>query len=407
MESTLRSAFNSVWSPELFRRVRGDLEARLGCTIPFPVAETPLFLGADLLDGLATASKEIMALLCDPAFIAGAEETVPPAYSGGDRGPLPQLAAIDFAIVEDAQGRLSPRVVELQGFPSLYGFQIMLADVWATHISGVEGLPYQWRLFFDSLDRYKAMAILRATLLGGHDPEEVILLDLDPRNQKTYPDFAVTRHWFGIDPVCPTELEREGDRLFRRREGRRIPVRRIYQRVVPDELEQSDIQMPFRLGEDLNVEWAPHPAWFFLWSKNSLPRLDHWAIPKTRLLSDLDEFPDEPDRWVLKPLYSFAGSGVNVDPTRVDIEAVPEADRAQWVLQEKVHYAPALKSVEGFGVKAEVRCMFARPDDQAEMTLLMNLVRFSRGKMMGVDHNKDLSWTGASVGLWTPDASGG
>ena len=245
--------------------------------------------------------------------------------------------------------------------------------------------------------------MLRETLLGGHEPEEVILLDLDPATQKTLPDFAVTRYWFGIDPVCPTELTREGDRLFRARDGKRTPVRRVYQRVVPDELEQSDITMPFRLGEALDVEWAPHPAWLFLWSKNSLPRLDHWAVPQTRILSDVEEIPDEPDRWVLKPLYSFAGAGVNVEPTRADIEAVPEAERSGWVLQEKVHYTPALRSVEGHGVKAEVRCMFARPDAADEMTLLMNLVRFSRGKMMGVDHNKDLSWTGASVGLWTPD----
>ena len=383
MEGVLRSAFNGVWSPQLSRRVLGDLEARLRCTIPFPVAETPLFLGLETLGRLAIASKEIMALLSDPAFVAGAEETVPEAYRGGDHGHLPQFAAIDFALVEEEDGSLGPRVIELQGFPSLYGFQIMLADVWATHMAGLRGLPYQWRLFFDNIDRYGALAILRETLVAGHDPEEVILLDIDPKTQKTLPDFAVTQHWFGIDPVCPTELQREGDRLFRVRDGRRIPVRRIYQRIVPDELERSGLQLPFRLGEPLDVEWAPHPAWFFLWSKNSLLRLDHPAVPQTRLVSDLAVFPDEPDRYVLKPLYSFAGAGVNVDPTRADIEAVPKADRDQWVLQEKVHYTPALRSVGGGGVKAEVRCMFARPDGQERMILLMNLVRLSRGKMMG------------------------
>ena len=93
------------------------------------------------------------------------------------------------------------------------------------------------------------------------------------------------------------------------------------------------------------------------------------------------------------------GAGVNIEPTAADVAAVPAAERANWVLQEKFEYAPAFESVEGDEVKVEVRMMFLRPDGHDKMTLLLNLVRLSRGKMMGVDYNKDLSWTGASVAL--------
>jgi len=401
MEKRLREAFNAVWTPEMYRRFREDLDRRCGGKIPFPVAETPMFFGVETLDRFARAAEEILDLLRDPGFLARMEPAVPEAYARGDRGPLPQFAAIDFAVVEEPDGSLAPRVVELQGFPSLYGFQIMIADCWATHMAGRPGLPEQWRLFFHDRNRHQALALLRRAMCGEHAPEEVVLLDLWPDRQKTWPDFSVTRQWFGVEPVCPTTVIREGRRLFREREGKKVPIERIYQRVVPDELERSGTAIPFGLGDDLDVEWAPHPAWYFLWSKYSLPFLDHPAVPRTTRLCDLREVPDDLCRYVLKPLFSFAGKGVKVDVTPEDVAQVPADQRDGWVLQEKVAYAPRLVAPEGFGVKAEVRCMFVRPDDEARPILLMNLLRLSRGKMIGVDFNKDMPWTGSSVMLWT------
>ncbi|MHC4224028.1 MAG: ATP-grasp domain-containing protein [Planctomycetota bacterium] len=400
MDAELRARFNAGWTPELARRVREDLKRRLGSALPFPIAETPLFLGEELRERFVGAADGIMEQLVSPGFIAEAQADVPEEFRGPGVGRLPQLAVIDFAVVRDADGNLAPRVVELQAFPSLYAFQIALADVWATHLATMPGMPTSWRLFFSGMDRYRALGILRETLVGDHDPEEVCLLDYDPENQKTIPDFAATRHWFGIDPICITDLVREGRKLYRVKEGRTIPVRRIYHRVVFDELEQTDITLPFDLREEIDVEWVPHPAWWFLWSKASMLRLDHPAVPRTVRISELQEIPDDLDRWVLKPLYSFAGGGVNVEPTRADVEAVPESERSNWVLQEMVDYTEAFRSAEGFGVKVEIRMMYVRPDAADEMTLLLNLVRLSRGKMMGVDYNKDLTWTGASVGVF-------
>jgi hypothetical protein len=398
MDPTLREAFNAAWSEDLHRTVCADLERRLACRVPFRVAETPLVFPSDFRERFSRAATEIIAQLSNPLWISAQEEAVPPAYRAPRREALPQVAQVDFAIVKEEDGSFGPRLVELQGFPSLYGFQIQLSDVWAEHLARLPGLPDKWRIFFGGFERARAMGLIRETLLAEHDPEEVILLDLDPDTQKTYPDFRATQRWWGIDPVCLSSVLREGRSLFREKNGKKIPVRRIFQRVVFDELEKSKLPRTFEFHEDLDVEWVPHPAWYFLWSKRSLLFLDHWAVPKTRLVSK--GIPGDLSRYVLKPLYSFAGGGVNVEPTAEDVAAIPEAEADRWILQEKVEYAPAFKSVKGDGVKAEVRMMFVRPEGEATMTLLMSLLRLSRGKLMGVNFNKDLDWVGASVGLW-------
>lgn len=400
MDPDLRARFYGVWSPELVARVRGDLDRRVGRPVPFRVAETPLFLPEDARERFAAAAEGIVEQLSRPEFIRAQEPSIPRAYATPGRDALPHVAQIDFAVARDAQGRLVPRLVELQGFPSLYAFQILLTDVWAAHLSGLPGLPDRWGLFFHGRRRHEAMAILRDTIVGDHDPEEVVLLDLAPDLQKTYPDFAATQRWFGVDPVCPSELKRDGDRIYRVKDGRTIRVRRFYHRIIIDEMERKAFPMPFRFDEHLDVEWVPHPEWWWIWSKRSMLGLDHPAVPKTTLLSDLREAPADLSGYVLKPLWSFAGGGVNVDPTPEDLAAVPAEQRAGWVLQEKIPYADAFRTPEGSGVKAEVRMMFVRRDRDEKLLLLMNLVRLSRGKMIGVNFNRDLPWTGASVGMW-------
>jgi hypothetical protein len=242
------------------------------------------------------------------------------------------------------------------------------------------------------------LRLAQRTIAGDHDPREVILMDIDPPTQKTWPDFAATRLLFGVDPVCPTSLVKRGKKLFRA-DG--TPVRRIYNRVVFDELERKRLDLPFDYRDELDVEWTPHPNWYWVWSKHSLPYLDHWSVPRATFVSALDRIPpDLTERYVLKPLFSFAGGGVNVDPVPADIERIPAADRHAWCIQEKISYEPALEAADGGGVKVEVRMMFLRPDEDALPTLAQNLVRLSRGKMLGVDFNKDFTWVGSSIGLW-------
>ncbi|HWW61939.1 MAG TPA: hypothetical protein VN181_11270, partial [Thermoanaerobaculia bacterium] len=259
----------------------------------------------------------------------------------------------------------------------------------------MNGLQREWSCWFSGLDRNGFCDLARRTIVGNHDPAEVILMDLDPPRQKTYPDFAATKLLFDVDSVDPSELTKRGRQLFRGN----TRIRRIYNRVVFDELEKKGAAIPFDYREELDVEWAPHPNWYWVWSKYSLPSLQHESVPRATFVSELDRIPDDLSGYVLKPLFSFAGGGVNVEPTRADVDAIPERDRGAWCLQEKIEYEPALAAADGGGVKVEIRMMFLRPDDEPKPRLAQNLIRLSRGKMLGVDFNKQFTWVGSSVGL--------
>ncbi len=405
MDPVLRSAFNAAYTPDFYARYLAQLEAKVGCPIPFRVAESPLFMPLALRDTLAKAATEIVEQISERALIERMKRAIPPHLDVPGMDALPSCAQVDFAIVRAPDGSLEGKVVELQAFPSLYALMVIQSDTVAELLAKIPGLERKWSIYFGGLDREAFIARFRRAVLGGEEPEHVVLLDLDPPAQKTYPDFVATKMLTGVDALCPTALVKEGRRLFRRVDGKLVPVRRIYNRVVFDELEQKRVELPFKYTDDLDVTWCSHPNWYWTWSKYTLPFVDHPAVPRARYVSDLERVPDdhELERFVLKPLFSFAGSGVKVDPTRADIEAIPAADRDKWIVQEKITYEPALLMPDGNGVKAEVRMMFLRAPDEPKPTLVLNLVRMSRGKMLGVDQNRDLTWVGGSVGIWPVD----
>ena len=401
MDTSAREPFNLRFDEALFATLAARLGARVG-SVPFRLAETPLFLDAPIRAALCEAADSLTTQLLVPATHAALCGSVPARYDVPATTPLPDCVQVDFALAEDGHGGIVPRLVELQAFPSLYAFESVLAEVWAELISEAPGLAGPWTCFFEG-DGARALDRVRRAILGGEDPEHVVLVDYAPMQQKTLPDFVATRALFGIDAVCVTALEVEGRRLFRQKDGRRVPVRRIYNRMVFDELEAKRVQVPFDWREPLDVSWCSHPNWYWIWSKYALPFLDHPTVPRARLLSDVDTRGLDLTRYVLKPLYSFAGTGVVVDVTPEAIAAVPEPERGGWLLQEKITYAEAIRapaSEGGFGVKAEVRVMMIRDPGEDRLRTVLPLVRLSRGKLLGVDHNRDLRWVGASVGLW-------
>jgi hypothetical protein len=314
---------------------------------------------------------------------------------------LPEMAQVDLAVVADADGTLVPRLIELQGFPSLSAFEVLQADVWNECLQGIPGLPSgTWSPYFSNLSRAGYLDLFRRTIVGDEDPEHVVLLDLHPKGQKTHIDFASTERLLGVSAADPRDLVKEGRRLYRRVGGRRLPVRRIYNRIVFDELIRTEAVLPFDYHDDLDVAWVPHPNWYWTWSKHSIPLLSHPAVPKATYLSDLKEVPpDLASRYVLKPLFSFAGGGVNVQPTPADLARITGEMRAEWCLQERIDYAPCIRAGDGGGVKVEIRMMFYRPSGESRLTLGLNLCRLARGKMLGVDFNKDFTWVGSSVAL--------
>lgn len=396
MDARFRRLFNEQFTSALYDWYRTDLARRLDCTFEFRLAETPLFLPDDFKERAVDAANAIVEQLSEPALIERMKVAIPERWSTPRMDALPNLAQVDFAVVRAADGTLVPRLIELQGFPSLTSLQLMQRDVWKDTLAQMKGLDVAWSCWFSGYDRESFIDLARRTIVGMQDPAEVILMDIDPPRQKTYPDFAGTRLLFGVDAVDPTALVKRGRSLFRA-DG--TPVRRIYNRVVFDELIVKGIELPFDHRDELDVEWAPHPNWYWVWSKYSLPFLRHESVPRATFVSDLARVPDDLSRYVLKPLFSFAGGGVNVDPTRADVDAIPEAERHAWCLQEKIEYEPALEAADGGGVKIEIRMMFLRPDDEPKLILAQNLVRLSRGKMLGVDFNKQFTWVGSSVAL--------
>ena len=400
MHPEFRQRFNDAFSDELYARYERELSSRTKTNYEFRLAETPVFLPAALRDEIATAAKEIIEQLSRPELIAVMKSAIPERWNTPGMDALPNFAQVDFAIIRLPDGSLAPRLIELQGFPSLTALEVFQRDVWNDLLSEIDGLGCEWSCWFTH-DRAAFLDFARRTIVGNHDPVEVIMMDIDPPKQKTYPDFAATKILFDVDPVSPTDLIKRGRELWRVKDGREVRVRRIYNRIVFDELERLPLQLPFDYRDDLDVEWTPHPNWYWVWSKYSVPFLDHPTVPRARFLRDMTSIPDDlTEGYVLKPLFSFAGGGVNVEPTRDDIDRIPDSERGNWCLQEKIAYEPALQAVDGGGVKVEVRTMFLRPDNEMQLTLCQNLCRLSRGKMLGVDFNKNFTWVGGTVGIW-------
>ncbi len=237
---------------------------------------------------------------------------------------------------------------------------------------------------------------MRDVLLAGHDPENVVLMEIDPTHQKTRPDFEITRQLWGIEIVDISDVIRDGRRLLYRRNGRLTEIARVYNRVIPDELVRKNIALPFDYRDDIDVEWTGGPDWYFRISKFSIPWLTHPWVPRTQFLSDVSSMPDDRDNWLLKPLYSFAGAGIIFAPTDAEIAAIPVADRRHYLLQERIAFTPVIDTPHG-PTQAELRIMFVRENDTYRA--VMPLIRMGRGKMMGVDHNRGLQWVGASAAL--------
>lgn len=398
MHADFRRFYNQRFSSEFYGQYLNSLQSQVG-PVPFRLAESPLFIPPAARDRLFGYTREIIAQLAAPERIASARRAIPPEYDVPRQDEAPDVMTIDFAITRREDGELDGKVVELQAFPSLFAFTMIQARVFDELVK-IPGAESGFHCFAPGYDYDSALALLRRALLGGFTPDEVVLLEIEPEKQKTLPDFVATKMLVGIDSVCVTEVLREGRQLFRMKGGRKLPIRRIYNRVVFDELQRKSPPMAFKFTDDLDVSWCPHPNWYWLWSKISLPMLDHPVVPKATLLSQLKEVPADLENYVLKPLFSYAGAGVKVDPAADDVARIPAEQRDGWILQRKITYARELWTPEGFGVAAELRVLCLRDQGQRLPEPFMNLVRLSRGKMLGVDFNKGLDWVGSTVALW-------
>jgi uncharacterized protein (UPF0248 family) len=391
MIPSFRAQFNAQFTEAKYQEFLRALDDAAGTKIDFRVCETPVFLPKELLQEMQQAAMEIIGQLNTPEYFHESQRAVPARYRVPNEDSHPLFVQVDFAITLDENGEPAPKLIELQGFPSLYGFQIVLTQAFqrAYNLSNLEYL-----LNGITFERY--VDLLKQALLGQHDPENVILMEIDPEKQKTACDFVCTEKFTGVKPVNITEIKKGGRKLFYLKNGREIPIHRIYNRVIVDEFIKKNIACDFDFRDELEVEWAGHPNWYFRMSKFSLPYLRHPTVPRAYFLDQLERYSQPLENYVLKPLFSFAGSGVKIDVTPADLEAIPPAGRPFHLLQEKIEYGPVIKTPDAAS-KVEVRMMFLWLNKPMPVT---TLARLSQGKMLGVDFNKNKTWVGASCCLF-------
>jgi hypothetical protein len=402
MIPSLRRQFNASFTPDKYQEFLRRIDEVSGTHVEFRLSETPCFFPKELIDRMSRAGEDLIRQLVDnPQYRAKSDEAVPAEFKVPNEAPHPMFVQVDFGLVRDARGALLPKLVELQAFPSLYAYQGPLAqayiDVYGLAASG-SGLPASGALKYllSGLETDSYRQLLGRAIVGSHDPENVILMEIDPLHQKTLPDFRLTEKMLGVRAVDIVDIKKEGSRLYYERDGKRVPIRRIYNRAIVDELERKNVKLAFDWRDDLNVEWAGHPNWYFRISKFSIPYLKHDSVPKTWFLDQLPEIPHDLDNYALKPLYSFAGLGVFIAPRKEDISAIQADKRPYYILQERLNFEPVIETPCG-GTKAEIRVMYIWLD---ELRPVLTIIRTGRGLMMGVDHNKNMEWVGASAGLY-------
>ena len=392
MHPELRRRFNSDFTSEKYAALLRCVNEGVRWPADFRISETPIFLTREFTDEAVYAANKIAAQTQTPQFAKHASSAIPKGLEVPNESAHPEFLIVDLAVCAEGD-RITPRLIELQAFPSLFGFQFLLLGCMR---KAYPAIPRNWTSSFGGIKDAAYIDLLRRTIVANADPETVILLEIEPEKQKTRIDFAATESLLGIRSVCLTKIIKRGRQLFYELNGREIRVERIYNRVIFDELtRRPDLTVSFRFQDDLDVTWVAHPNWFYRISKHSLPFL------KTQHTSPAffaDEFPAHENigNYVLKPLYSFAGLGVDMEPTREKLGALKNS--REWILQRKVDYAAFVTTPDGPKSKAELRMMFLWPES-GEPILVNNLVRMSQGKMMGVDFNKDKTWVGSSIAL--------
>jgi hypothetical protein len=419
----LRKQFNRSFTAERYKALRALLDQRSAAKVEFRVAETPVFVTKPLLEQMAAAGASLASrLIANAKYLEAARRAIPHGFCVSNETRHPHFLTADFALVRNAEGNLVPRLVEIQAFPSVFGYQAILCAAYRECFDLQDTLG----VFLGELNEEDYWKLLSQTILGGHDPENVVLTEVDPLRQKTLPDFKITAQRVGIRVVDIATVEAVGDTLhYRNAGGRLTPIRRIYNRAIADELIARKIQLRFDPTHSWNVEWAGHPNWYFLISKFSVPWLSRWEreseslVPPAVFLDDFlggagraqleaagVELPEGTNantvysNLLLKPLFSFAGKGIQFDPEQAQLEAIAAEDRPHYLLQQRMYFEPAIETPHGL-TQAEFRILYLWPDG-GKLTPALSLVRLGRGKMMGVDHNKNQQWVGASAAFYPP-----
>lgn len=392
MIKSIREAFNNSFTAQQYADFLTEIEQFFPGALDFRIAETPVFIDKEMRNKMIDTCEYIINKIQEEEYLFQTERSIPVDERVSAPEKPCQFIAFDFGICTNPQGIAEPALIELQGFPTLFGFQAFYPSILEKHFN----IPAGYSQFFSGHTRDSYIQLLRQTILGPLNSENVILLEIKPHEQKTRIDFYATARYLGIAIVCISELFTEENKIYYFKESRKVQVNRIYNRVIGDELKQVQqvMDIKFDMTGNWDVEWIPHPNWFYRISKYTLPLLNHPYIPETKFLSEYLSIPTNLEDYVLKPLFSFAGQGVIIDLTQEDLDKIN--DPYNWILQRKMKYADCIETPDGLA-KVEVRIMYIWEDGTKRPVPITNLARLSKGKMIGTRYNKDKSWVGGSV----------
>lgn len=392
MVPAIRRAYNAAFTPEKYAAYLQALHAVHPGDIEFRVAETPVFIDKSFKEKVLQACEDIVDVIVRPDFLEMTNRAIPAGYEVPGENAHTDFIAFDFGICINEAGEYVPQLIEMQGFPTLFAYQVLHADVTAQHFD----IPPGYSSYLNGYNKESYIELLRSIIVGAHDPSEVILLEIYPDQQKTRIDFRCTKDLIGIETVCLTKLRADGKRLYyEKSDGSRQYISRIYNRLIFDDLDKQELPAgTINIREDWQVSWCPHPHWFYRISKYTLPFINSPYVPATRFLNKLETIPPDLENYVLKPLFSFAGQGVIIDMTAADIAAVKDPEN--WILQRKVTYADVIETPD-VPAKAEIRIFYFWPPGANRPVAVQNLARLSKGKMIGVRYNADKEWVGGSL----------
>lgn len=398
MIPTIRNKFNDQFSEANYKKYLAELEINYPGCLEFRIAETPLFVPRAFKEKLIEVSEYISSVILGTDFKKLTEQATPTECKVPNETPFPAFVVMDFAVTTNAAGELEPQLIELQGFPSLFAFEILQDHAVRNNYT----IPEGFSCYLNGYDEFKYINHLK-TLIQGTNNKHTVLLELYPHQQKTRIDFYCTQKYTGIPIVCISEIYTMGNKLYYKREGTEFLIERIYNRLVWDELKMQPAEIQLKrdlLLKDLEVEWVNHPNHFYRISKYLLPCLIHKYVPIATLLSLLKKVPEHLEDYVLKPLFSFAGQGVMIDVTKENITSI--TNKENWILQKKVTYSTIVTTPTG-PAKAEIRLFCFYDAIQKKYIATNNLTRLSKGKMIGVDYNKTATWVGGSLTYFEND----
>ena len=393
MQTELRQTFNKNFTEGKYRQYLQQVEALHPGALEFRIAETPIFVPKGFTKKMLDACEDILDVITADNFKELTQRSIPENIHVPGQDEHPQCMVFDFGVCENNAGELEPQLIEMQGFPTLFAFQVYHSELTSAYAK----VPANYSPYLNGYNKESYVQLLKEIILSNHSPENVILLEIFPEHQKTRIDFYCTEKLIGIKTVCLTKLIAEGDKLFYMNEDKKTVIHRIYNRLIFDDLQQQEgLGEIIDLTKKYEVEWVPHPNWFYRISKFTLPFIDNAHVPETFFLNEIT-IPVPLEDYVLKPLFSFAGMGVVIDVTQADIDAIKDPEN--WILQRKVKYAAVIETMDE-PAKAEIRLFYLWKQGAQRPVAVLNLSRLSKGKMIGTRYNKDKTWVGGTVAFF-------